>query len=63
LRFLEPKAEIVEKDEEVYDLLWLEAEMDKYFLSYSSGELDDKLTHAKEAKETHNVARRATKKQ
>lgn len=29
-RFLEPEAEIEEKDEEAYNLLWLEAEMNKY---------------------------------
>ena len=60
--FPEPEANVAEKDEEAYDLLWLEAEMDKYCLSYSSGESDDNLAHAEEAKNPHNVARRATKK-
>ena len=32
-------------------------------MSYSSGESEDNLAHAEEAKKTHNVARRATKKQ
>ena len=61
--FSEPEAEIEEKDEEAYDLLWLEAEMDKYCVSYSSEESDDNLAQTLETKNTHNVARRATKKE
>jgi len=52
----------MEKYEEEFDLLWLEVEMDKYYLSCSSGELDDNLAHAEEADNSHNVVRRATKK-
>ena len=63
LGFSKPEAEIVENEEEAYDLLWLEAEMDKYCLSYSSGESHNNLSHVEEAKNTHNVASRATKKQ
>ena len=62
LGFPELEANVAEKDEKAYDLLWLEAEMDKYCLSYSSGESNNNLAHAKEAKYPHNVARRATKK-
>ena len=36
--------------------------MDKYCLSYSSGESNNNLAHAEEAKYPQNVARRATKK-
>lgn len=63
LGFLELEVEIVEIEEEAYDLLWLEVEMDKYFLSHFSGEFDDNVAHAKEVKNNHNVARRVTKKQ
>jgi len=52
----------VEKDEEAYDLLWLEAKVEKYFLSYSIEDSYDNLAHLQEAKNTHNVARRTTKK-
>ena len=62
-RFPEPEAKITEKDEEAYDLLWLEAEMDKYYLSCSSKESNDNLAQVEEAKNSHNVVRRATKKQ
>jgi len=62
-RFLELEVEPMEEGENAYNLMWLEVDMDKYYESISNIDSKNNLARSYDAKNTHNVARRATSKE
>lgn len=60
--FPDLEVELMEEDDNAYELLCSEVDMDKYE-SISSGDFDDNLAWICETKNIHNVGRRAIKKE
>jgi len=56
--YSELEVEPMGEDENAYNLLWLQEEMDKYYESISNGDSENNLDRAYEAKNTHIVVRR-----